>query len=274
MREPRRRLQGLPGLYAVTMRTAVQVQFQYRTANYAYMLGMIAEPVIYLVVWSTVARSQGGAVEGITVGEFAAYYIVWTLVRNMNIVFTPYGWEGRIRQGELSGMLVRPVHPIHYDLAYFAGWKFVVILLWLPIAAVLTLIFRPTFDISLLEICVFLIAIWGAYLIRSMLLWVLGMVTFWTTRVSALYDMYFTAELLLSGRLLPLALLPGWAATVADVLPFKYTFGYPIEVIAGDLSTRELFIGLAMQVLWVAVGALLVAVVWRFGVRRYSAVGN
>ena len=274
MREPRRRLQGLPGLYAVTMRTAVQVQFQYRTANYAYMLGMIAEPVIYLVVWSTVARSQGGAVEGITVGEFAAYYIVWTLVRNMNIVFTPYGWEGRIRQGELSGMLVRPVHPIHYDLAYFAGWKFVVILLWVPIAAVLTLIFRPTFDISLLEIGVFLIAIWGAYLIRSMLLWVLGMVTFWTTRVSALYDMYFTAELLLSGRLLPLALLPGWAATVADVLPFKYTFGYPIEVIAGDLSTRELFIGLAMQVLWVAVGALLVAVVWRFGVRRYSAVGN
>jgi len=72
VREPRRRLQGLPGLYAVTMRTAVQVQFQYRTANYAYMIGMIAEPVIYLVVWSTVARSQGGAVEGITVGEFAA----------------------------------------------------------------------------------------------------------------------------------------------------------------------------------------------------------
>ncbi len=264
----------MPDLYATVMRTAVQTQFQYRTANYAYMLGMIAEPVIYLVVRSTVARAQGGSVQGITPGDFAAYYIVWTLVRNMNIVFTPYGWEWRIRQGELSGMLVRPVHPIHYDLAYFAGWKFVVILLWLPIAAALTLIFRPTFDISLLEIGVFLIAIWGAYLIRSMLLWVLGMVTFWTTRVSALYDMYFTAELLLSGRLLPLALLPGWAATVADVLPFKYTFGYPIEVIAGDLSTRELFIGLAMQVLWVAVGALLVAVVWRFGVRRYSAVGN
>ncbi|MBA3417584.1 MAG: ABC-2 family transporter protein [Geodermatophilaceae bacterium] len=256
------------------MRTAVQVQFQYRTANYAYMIGMIAEPVIYLVVWSTVARSQGGAVEGITVGEFAAYYIVWTLVRNMNIVFTPYGWEGRIRQGQLSGMLVRPVHPIHYDLAYFAGWKFVVILLWLPIAAVLALIFRPTFDISPLEIGVFLIAIWGAYLIRSMLLWALGMVTFWTTRVSALYEIYFTAELLLSGRLLPLALLPAWAVTVADVLPFKYTFGYPIEVIAGDLSTRELFVGLGMQALWVALGALLVAVVWRFGVRRYSAVGN
>lgn len=267
-------LNGLPGLYAVVMRTAVQTQFQYRTTNYAYMLGMIAEPVIYLVVWSTVARAQGGAVDGITPGEFAAYYIVWTLVRNMNIVFTPYGWEERIRTGELSGMLVRPVHPIHYDLAYFAGWKFVVIVLWLPIAAVLALIFRPTFHVSPLELVVFFLAIWGAYLIRSMLLWVLGMVTFWTTRVSALYDLYFTAELLLSGRLLPLALLPGWAVTLSDVLPFKYTFGYPIEVLAGDLSTAELFIGLGLQVVWIAAGALLVAAVWRVGVRRYSAVGN
>jgi len=270
----RRRLTGLPGLYAVTMRTAVQVQLQYRTANYAYLLGMIAEPVIYLVVWQTVARSQGGSVDGITAGEFAAYYIVWTLVRNMNIVFTPYGWEERIRRGQLSGMLVRPVHPIHYDIAYFAGWKFVAILLWLPIAAGLTLVFRPTFDVSLLEAVVFLVAIWGAYLIRTMLLWLLGMVTFWTTRVSALYDIYFTAELLLSGRLLPLALLPAWAGTLADILPFRYTFGYPIEVLASDLSTRELLVGLAAQAGWVAASTALVAVVWRFAVRRYSAVGN
>jgi len=256
------------------MRTSVQTQFQYRTAHFAYLLGMIAEPVIYLVVWQTVAGSQGGAVEGITAGEFAAYYIVWTLVRNMNIVFTPYGWEERIRTGDMSAMLVRPVHPIHYDVAYFAGMKVVVIIFWLPIAAALVLIFRPTLDVSPMEIGVFLIAIWGAYLIRSMLLWVLGMVTFWTTRVSALYELYFTAELLLSGRLLPLALLPAWAATLADWLPFKYTFGYPIEVLAGDLSTAELFTGLGLQVVWIGVGALLVAVVWRFGARRYSAVGN
>jgi ABC-2 type transport system permease protein len=266
-------MNGLPGLYAATMKAAVQVQLQYRTANYAYMLGMVAEPVVYLVVWSTVADTHGGSVNGITAGQFAAYYIVWTLVRNMNIVLTPFAWEQRIQQGELSGMLLRPVHPIHYDLAYFAGWKVVVVLLWIPIAAVLSIAFRPTFDISALDVVVFLVAIWGAYLIRSMLLWVLGMITFWTTRVSAIYDTYFTAELLLSGRLVPLALLPAWAGTVANVLPFKYTFGYPIEVLAGSLSTRELFVGLGYQAVWIGVGLVLVAVVWRFGVRRFGSVG-
>ena len=108
-----------------------------------WLIGMLAEPIVYLVVWTTIADQQGGSVQGITTGEFAAYYIVWTLVRNMNIVFTPYGWEWRIREGELSAALLRPLHPIHDDIAGFAGWKVVTIILWLPIAAVLWIAFDP-----------------------------------------------------------------------------------------------------------------------------------
>jgi ABC-2 type transport system permease protein len=272
--QPQSRTRGMVDFYLTVMRTAVQEQFQYRIANYAYMIGMVAEPVIYLVVWSSVARAQGGDVRGITPGQFAGYYIAWTLVRNMNIVFTPNGWEWRIREGRLSGMLLRPVHPIHYDLAYFAGWKFVVIVLWLPIAAVLALAFHPTLSVSLSEVGTFALAIWGAYLIRSMFLWVLGMVTFWTTRVTALYELYFTAELLLSGRLVPLALMPSWARTIAAFLPFKSTFGFPIESLTGELSPHQLVFGLAMQGLWIICGTALMALVWRVGIKRYSAVGN
>jgi ABC-2 type transport system permease protein len=270
----RRRLPWLADFYLTVIRTAVAEQFQYRAANYAYAIGMIAEPVIYLVVWSTVAEAQGGQVGGFTPGAFAAYYIVWTLVRTMNIVFTPYGWEERIRQGELSAMLLRPLHPIHYDIAYFAGWKVVAIVLWLPIAAVLSLAFHPQLEVTAVEAAVFVVAIWGAYLIRTMLLWLLGMVSFWTTRVAALYELYFTAELLLSGRLVPLALMPAWALGLVKVTPFQWTFSFPIEVLVGDLPAGRLAAGLAAQALWTAAGALGVAVAWRFGVRRYTAVNN
>ena len=90
--------------YLTNMKIAIMSQFQYRVANYFYMLGMIAEPIIYLVVWSTISNASG-PIGGYTAGTFAAYYIVWTLVRNMNIVFTPYGWENRIQQGRLSSEL-------------------------------------------------------------------------------------------------------------------------------------------------------------------------
>ena len=268
------RLDGWREFYLAQMRMAIATQVQYRVANYFYMIGMIAEPVIYLVVWSTVAEQQGGDVGGFTPGDFAAYYIVWTLVRNMNIVFTPWGWEERIREGQLSGLLLRPMHPVHHDIAFFAGWKFVVIALWLPIAAVLTLIFRPTFHIEPLDVVVFSLAIWGAYLIRMLNQWTLGLATFWTTRVGPLFDIWFVTELLLSGRLVPLSLMPPWVQQLANVLPFKWTFGFPIEALVGDLPTDQLLTGLGMQLFWIVIGVLAVRFGFRIAVRRYGAVGG
>lgn len=262
------------GLYLTQMRIAILSQIQYRVSNYFYMVGMVTEPVIYLVVWSTVARQEGGSVGGFTPGEFAAYYIVWTLVRNMNIALTPWAWEERVRGGELAGMLLKPVHPIHMDLAGLAGWKAVVIVLWLPIAAFLSLIFQPTFTIEPVDVVVFLIAIWGAYVLRSMFLWWLGLVTFWTTRVGPVFDIFFTAELLLSGRLVPMSLMPDWAQQIARFLPFQWTFSFPIEALIGNLPADQLLGGLAMQVVWIAIGALLVGLSWRLAVRRFSAVGG
>jgi len=268
------RLRSLVDFYVTTMRTAVQEQFQYRAATYMYLIGMVAEPVIYLVVWSTIADQSGGTVGGLTAGEFAAYYIVWTLVRTMNIVFTPYGWEWRIREGELSGQLLRPLHPIHYDLAWFAGGKVPWVLFYLPIAVVLTLVFNPTFDVRPLEVAVFGVAVWGAYLIRTFNQTALGLICFWTTRVGALFQLYIVLELLLSGRLVPLTLFPEWVQTVAWFLPFRWTFYFPIQTLVGDLTNAELLGGLAMQVFWTVVGIGVFSLVWRYAIRRYTAVGN
>jgi hypothetical protein len=51
------RWRSLFDFYVTTMRTAVVAQLQYRVTNYFYMLGMIAEPVVYLVVRA--GRSTG-----------------------------------------------------------------------------------------------------------------------------------------------------------------------------------------------------------------------
>ena len=268
------RARSMVDFYLTTMRTQMQTQFQYRAATYMYTLGMVAEPTIYLVVWTTIANSHGGSVDGIDTGQFAAYYIVWTLVRTMNVVFTPYGWEERIREGQLSAQLLRPLHPVHYDLGWFAGHKLPWLVMYLPIAAGLSLVFHPTFDPTALEVVVFLVAIWGAYIIRSLNHFVLGMVTIWTTRAGAIFQVWFLAELLLSGRLVPLQLMPEWAQTLSAWLPFKWTFYFPIEALVGDMSTASLLGGLGMQLLWIGIGAVLVSASFRLSMRHYTAVGN
>ena len=51
-------------------------------------------------------------------------------------------------------------------------------------------------------------------------------------------------ELLLSGRLVPLTLMPDWVQTLAWFLPFRWTFYFPIQALVGDLSNAELLAGL------------------------------
>jgi ABC-2 type transport system permease protein len=273
-RAGRRGLGSYLDFYLASMKISALQHFQYPVSNYFFMIGMIAEPVIYLVVWSKVAEAQGGEVGGYTAGAFAAYYIAWTLVRNMNIVLTPYAWEWRIKQGQLSGELLRPVHPIHNDIAFLTGSKVVEILLWLPIAAILALIFKPTLNPTWYQVVAFFFAIWGAYLVRTMLLSMLGMITFWTTRVSAIYELFFALELVLSGRLVPMSLMPLTIQRLAWYLPFQWTFYFPIEALVGNLGPASLLVGLGMQLFWIVFGIIGVNILWRFGIKQYSAVGN
>ena len=260
--------------YLMNAKMSMMVQFQYRLQSFLYVVWLVIEPVIYLVVWSTIASSNGGSVQGYTPGGFAAYYIVWMLVRLMNIMRTPWDWEWRIQQGRMSAELMRPIHPIHNNVSDFAGSKVFMILIWLPMAAILALIFKPTLNPNWLQILVFAIAIWGAYLLRSLALSLLGTITFWTTRVSAIYDLYFALELILSGRLVPMTLMPVWVQHLANFLPFQSMFYFPINALTGSPSTVELLSGLGIQLLWILGYLGLVNLVWHFGVRRFSSVGN
>jgi ABC-2 type transport system permease protein len=260
--------------YLTNMKIAIQTQFQYRVFHYFYMIGMIAEPVIYLVVWSTIALQQGGSVGGYTPRTFAAYYLVWTLVRNMNIVFTPYGWENRIKGGGFSADLLRPIHPLNNDVSFFAGMKVVVIILWIPLALFLSIFFKPEMHPAWYQVVGFFFAIWGAYLIRTMLLSLLGMITFFTTRVGAIFELFFAVELVFSGRLVPMSLMPPVVQQVAAYLPFQWTFFFPIEVLVSQMSVQTMLTGLGMQLLWIGLGWAAVRLMWKYSVRQFSAVGG
>jgi ABC-2 type transport system permease protein len=50
--------------YLTRARTQIQSNFQYRVATYMWLVGMLAEPIVYLVVWTTIAEQQGGSVQG------------------------------------------------------------------------------------------------------------------------------------------------------------------------------------------------------------------
>ena len=259
--------------YPIQMKYATIITAQYPLAAFLWLISLVVEPTIYLVVWSTIAREQGGVVGGYTAGGFAAYYIAWTAVRVMNISLTPWAFESRVQRGEWSPMLVRPLHPFHQDLAFFIGMKARDMVYLIPIMGLLIIAFKPELHPTWWQIAGFVVAIFTGFVMRFIWLWLLGLITFWITRISAVFDLYFAIELLLSGRVVPIDLLPQWAQNVAGWLPYQWSFGFPIELVLGRLTVQETLAGLGMQLLWAMIGWILLMILWRQGVKQYSAVG-
>lgn len=267
-------VRSLLALYRAQMRIAIVGTLQYRVYNVVELVLMLSEPLVYLMVWRIVAEEQGGEVDGFTPARFAAYYIAWSMVRTFTQSGSPHNWERQIRDGRMSAVLMRPMHPIHQDVAHWLGFVIARVLTWLPAGAVLCLAFRPQLDTGPVQVVAFVWAMVGALVLRTIINDVVGIAAFWVTSIAAIGSLTQVVELLTSGRLVPLDLMPGWVQSVSLVLPFRWAFYFPIEVLIGPMSGAELAAGLAAQVGWVVAMAVFFRVVWRRGVRRYGAVGG
>ncbi|MBP1767013.1 MAG: hypothetical protein H6P98_1128 [Candidatus Aminicenantes bacterium] len=266
-------MRGLAGIYAQQFKVTMASFIQYRAALVIWLIGHVLEPLIYLVVWSTVSRSAGGSVGGFTAADFAAYFIVLMIVNHMTYTWIMYEYEYRVRQGTFSPDLLRPVHPIHSDIADNLTSKLITLPGMLVIAVSLGFIFRPALHTVLWAIAAFIPVVLLAFAVRFVIEWTLALAAFWTIRTSALNQMYFMAMLFFSGQIAPLELLPHPLRVIAFVLPFRWTIGFPTELLLGRLTPTQTLTGMGMQAAWLAAGLVLMRVVWRAGLKVYSAVG-
>ena len=251
----------------------LKAAIQYKWPTLLGMLALLTEPVVYLVVWTTVADHNGGTVGGLTLGQVSAYYVVWTLVRNLTAGYSPDNWQRRFQDGTLADLLLRPVHPVHADIAGGFGYNLPRAVISIPLTALLIVLFRPDLSPRPIEVVVFAVSLVGAYVLRAVMFCIVGSVGFWTTRVDAASRVYMAVELLLSGRMIPVVLFPGWLVSTAIWMPFRYTFGFPIEVLTAPMPTGDLLTGLARQFVWIGVAAVALAAIWRVAVRRFDSVG-
>lgn len=260
-------------IYKGYFRTSLAIQFQYRIAMLIWLLGGIIEPLMYLVVWRTVAQQQGGMVSGYGLNDFALYYIAMMLVNHGTFTWIMWEYDYRIRMGQFSALLLKPIHPIHSDIADNIGYKFLTLTVLGPTAALLAWFFNVSWQPDIWVLLAFVPVLILAFLMRFFWEWALAMLAFWTTRVDAINQAYFVIVLFFSGRLAPLDLFPQTVQIAADVLPFRWMLAFPVELLLGRLTPRELLIGISAQLLWLVVGYVVLQGIYRTGIRRYAAFG-
>lgn len=264
----------LRDVYPVLFRTDIAVQFQYRAAMIIWLIGLVIQPVVYLVVWLTVAKTQGGEVGGFTSADFSAYYITYMVVNHLTFTWVMFEFEYRVRSGAFSPLLLQPLHPIHRDIASNIAYKLLTTVLVLPVTALLIWAFSPRAELQLWALLAFVPSLILAFLLRFFIEWALALAAFWTTRVDAINQVFFAVMLFLAGRMAPLSLMPDWVQTIAYWSPFPWMVAFPVDLLLGKLTWEETVEGLVAQAVWSLLALALLSVVWKRGVKAYSAVGS
>jgi ABC-2 type transport system permease protein len=233
-------------------------------------------PIIMICVFTQYYRS-GHAVPGYTFEEMLAYYLsvvfisVW--ISGVAAQVTP-----DIREGNLSNFIIKPMDYIYYRIPWEIGWYVIsMIFAGLPLIFLIAIGNSDTVILILKlfsnNIFLFIPSLIMSYLISFFLSMIVGLLAFFITETNGLENLLEAVTELFSGKIVPLTFFPSTILTFIRFLPFGYIVYFPSQILTGKVSENNLVSGFFIQFTWVVILYLVTKLVWKLGVKKFSAVG-
>ena len=183
-----------------------------------------------------------------------------------------------IREGTLKKYLLQPLDMQCYLLAYRAAHKTAYIATTSIPYGILFLccydFFRELASPSVQLVAAYIASLLLAFVIGFFFELCVGMIGFWFLEISSLVYVINTANFFVSGQMFPLDLLPDWFSDPLKALPFKYLAYFPAALLVGKVEGEEIWHGLLAASAWAIAFVVLARILYRMGLRRYSAFGG
>lgn len=250
----------------------------YRFNALVWAMYAVLPSVTFMLVWLATYQSKGGAtIGGLNLSQMLTYYVC---VTTLSVVITPNPeWDiaQAIRDGKITQFLVRPIDYYGYRVAQETSYQIIKSAMTLPAVALIVYFFRDYIKLPPLDF-----QHWGLFLFSALLSYglltqikfLLGISAFWIAEPHGFLEIWNVLMGVFSGRLLPLALLPGWIIATGMYLPFSSLYAFPVELLLQNPSTQEMVTGFARQIIWLTGLSVLVRLAWQRGLLAYEGFGG
>jgi ABC-2 type transport system permease protein len=263
--------------YTKTFELGFQAALEYR-ANFLLSLLSAAYPIfIQSFLWTAIYRNSAQTVVyGYTYRQMMAYTFLAGLVAR--IVRTGFEYEimDDIKNGKLSTFLVQPLSYFPYRLSSYFGQKLPGLSMILVILAVMLAGLTVFWGLPLefLRVVIFLVTLGLATVLNFVIFYCFSAVAFWIVEIGFLFEGIRIVTILLSGGIFPLEVFGTRFVQIMNLLPFKYTVSYPINILNGKLASGDIAAGMLIQCVWIVISLGVANVLWRQGGKRYVAIGG
>ena len=263
--------------YAKAFELGFQTALEYR-ANFLLSLISAVYPIIIQVfLWTAIyTNSTQAVIYGYTYRQMLTYTFLAGLVARIVRTGFEYDIMEDIKNGKFSLFLVQPLGYFPYRLCSYLGQKLPNLGMIL-IILMLVLVGLSAFAIVALSIAsylAFLLTLALAVILNFLIFYCFSAMSFWLVEVGFLFEGIRIVTILLSGGIFPLEVFGTRFVQLMNLLPFKYTVSYPVNVLNGTMPPTEIAQGVMIQCFWIAVCWGLAQYLWRVGGRRYVAVGG
>jgi len=249
------------------------------SSQYALMLEFRAEivlwalsgvlPLIMLGLWSGAGVVP---IPGFTPERLVHYFLAAFVVRQFTIVWVIHAFEEDALQGRLSPALLQPLNPFWRYLAAHLSEQATRLPFVLAIVALVALVHPAAlWWPSPAGFLLALLATQLAFLVRFAIQSALTMLCFWSERAAALERLLLIPYLFLSGLVAPLEAFPAPIRSFALHTPFPWMIWFPAQLLSG--GTVPVAQGFGVLAAWGVLFVPIAALLWRAGLRRYSAMG-
>lgn len=258
------------------LRATTGVMLQYRGEILLWAVWGIINPAVLYAMWSAAAESRfDQTLAGFDRGEFAAYYFLIMIIGHVTTAWDAYEMGYFIRTGALSPKLLRPILPIWEAVAQNLAYKIVTLAFVAPAWLLFFWWVRPTFNVAAWQLATGMIALVLAGALNFLLGYVIALVAFWSPKLDAVGEAYFGIAMIFGGRFCPLAALPAVLYQIAWIMPFRWMYSFPAELLMGRVSTMsDAWSGIGAQLAWLAGIIVAFRIGWSAAVKRYTAVSG
>jgi ABC-2 type transport system permease protein len=231
-----------------------------------------------ILLWLAVYAGSGqNELAGFRLPEMIAYLL---LVHISRMFSSMPGLAGGIaldiREGTLKKYLLQPLDMLGYLITYRVAHKIAyIVTAFLPYAGLFA-VCHEYFDHfpDAATFAGYVVSLILAFVIGFYFEACIGMIGFWLLEVTSLLYIVNTLNYFVSGHMFPLDLLPAPWVAVLKMLPFQYMAYFPAAVFLGKVQGAALWWGLAGEFAWAVALLGLARLLFRIGLRRYSAFGG
>ncbi|WP_072947851.1 MULTISPECIES: ABC transporter permease [Ruminococcus] len=231
------------------------IGLSYRVYFFVSILTNIISIVLYYYMWLAVYDfDKKKVINGSTFSETFSYVVI-----AMGIYSFLQVWlEWRIQPDVISGNIsVKLIKPIDYQFSLLSEALGASINNFIAITIptlVLVLIISPSGIVLGRNIFFFVISMIFSYFLNFCIDFIIGLTAFYTESIWGISTTKEAIVLFLSGAVIPLYFFPEKIRTVIEMLPFRYIYNVPIQMLQNSYgSTSQMFTAVFMQLFWTIV---------------------